>query len=215
MALPTSRNTTYAAGSQVKSADLNDLQDQVVALETARAGLQADLTAAEADLTAAESDIDALQAADVTLQSNIDAVEDLIRATRTRWISPSGGSTDLSGTHWYMSDSCVKPESPNDLNWAVPLILDTGERLLSVGGRVVDASGVTITMSLYRVALTGTRDLLGDDTSAGDGGQESLVVDELTHDVLGSGVYVAQFESSGFHADLALIAVWMTVSRPA
>ncbi len=33
MALPTSRNTTYAAGvSQVKSADLNDLQDQIIAL---------------------------------------------------------------------------------------------------------------------------------------------------------------------------------------
>lgn len=32
MALPASRNTTYAAGSQVKSADLNDLQDQIIAL---------------------------------------------------------------------------------------------------------------------------------------------------------------------------------------
>ena len=30
MALPTSRNTTYAAGSQVKSADLNDIQDSIV-----------------------------------------------------------------------------------------------------------------------------------------------------------------------------------------
>jgi hypothetical protein len=30
MSLPTSRNTTYAAGSQVKSADLNDLQDCIV-----------------------------------------------------------------------------------------------------------------------------------------------------------------------------------------
>lgn len=30
MALPTSRNTTYAAGSQVKSADLNDVQDKIV-----------------------------------------------------------------------------------------------------------------------------------------------------------------------------------------
>lgn len=30
MALPTSRNTTYAAGSQVKSADLNDIQDCIV-----------------------------------------------------------------------------------------------------------------------------------------------------------------------------------------
>lgn len=30
MALPTSRNTTYAAGSQVKSADLNALQDQFI-----------------------------------------------------------------------------------------------------------------------------------------------------------------------------------------
>lgn len=30
MALPVSRNTTYAAGSQVKSADLNDLQDWIV-----------------------------------------------------------------------------------------------------------------------------------------------------------------------------------------
>lgn len=30
MSLPTSRNTTYAAGSQVKSADLNAMQDQIV-----------------------------------------------------------------------------------------------------------------------------------------------------------------------------------------
>lgn len=30
MALPLSRNTTYAAGAQVKSADLNDIQDKIV-----------------------------------------------------------------------------------------------------------------------------------------------------------------------------------------
>lgn len=36
MALPTSRNTTYAAGSQVKSADLDDIQDQIIALEAHR-----------------------------------------------------------------------------------------------------------------------------------------------------------------------------------
>lgn len=32
MALPSSRNTDYAAGSQVKSADLNDLQDEIIDL---------------------------------------------------------------------------------------------------------------------------------------------------------------------------------------
>lgn len=30
MSLPTSRNTTYAPGSELKSADLNDLQDKIV-----------------------------------------------------------------------------------------------------------------------------------------------------------------------------------------
>lgn len=40
MALPTSRNTTYAASSQVKSVDLNDIQDQIIADHT-------DLVAAE------------------------------------------------------------------------------------------------------------------------------------------------------------------------
>lgn len=30
MALPDSRNTTYAAGSEVKSSDLNDVQDKIV-----------------------------------------------------------------------------------------------------------------------------------------------------------------------------------------
>lgn len=30
MSLPTSRNTTYAAGAQVKSADLNDFQDKII-----------------------------------------------------------------------------------------------------------------------------------------------------------------------------------------
>jgi hypothetical protein len=30
MTLPTSRNTTYAAGSPIKSADLNDLQDAII-----------------------------------------------------------------------------------------------------------------------------------------------------------------------------------------
>lgn len=38
MALPTTRNTTYAPGSQVKSADLNDLQDQIIANNTRLAG---------------------------------------------------------------------------------------------------------------------------------------------------------------------------------
>jgi hypothetical protein len=38
MTLPTSRNTTYAAGSQVKSADLNDLQDQIIALAAGTIG---------------------------------------------------------------------------------------------------------------------------------------------------------------------------------
>lgn len=33
MALPTSRNTTYAADSPIKSADLNDLQDTVVGMK--------------------------------------------------------------------------------------------------------------------------------------------------------------------------------------
>lgn len=33
MALPTSRNTTYAALSQVKGADLNDIQDQIITLD--------------------------------------------------------------------------------------------------------------------------------------------------------------------------------------
>lgn len=40
MALPTSRNTTYAAGSQVKSADLNDLQDKVIDEYTYRKALR-------------------------------------------------------------------------------------------------------------------------------------------------------------------------------
>lgn len=34
MALPTSRDTTYAPGSQVESADLNDIQDQIIANNT-------------------------------------------------------------------------------------------------------------------------------------------------------------------------------------
>lgn len=37
MSLPNSRNTTYAAGSQVKSFDLNDIQDKIVNLNTADA----------------------------------------------------------------------------------------------------------------------------------------------------------------------------------
>lgn len=32
MALPVSRNTTYAPGSQIKSADLNDVQDKIIDL---------------------------------------------------------------------------------------------------------------------------------------------------------------------------------------
>lgn len=36
MALPLSRNTTYAAGSQVKSLDLNAIQDAIIALAAAR-----------------------------------------------------------------------------------------------------------------------------------------------------------------------------------
>lgn len=39
MALPTSRNTTYAPQSEVLSADLNDIQDQIVALNDAGAFL--------------------------------------------------------------------------------------------------------------------------------------------------------------------------------
>lgn len=38
MALPTSRNTTYAAGSQVKSADLNDVQDKIIDLHEGKHG---------------------------------------------------------------------------------------------------------------------------------------------------------------------------------
>lgn len=38
MSLPASRNTTYAGGSQVKSADLNDLQDKVVDLNGGKHG---------------------------------------------------------------------------------------------------------------------------------------------------------------------------------
>lgn len=42
MALPTSRNTTYVAGvSQVKSADLNDLQDQIIALNSGKRSVRA------------------------------------------------------------------------------------------------------------------------------------------------------------------------------
>src|ERR1700755_2304482 len=40
MALPSSRNTTYAPGSQVKSDDLNDVQDQIIALNNKRIAQQ-------------------------------------------------------------------------------------------------------------------------------------------------------------------------------
>lgn len=36
MALPLTRNTTYAVGTEVKSADLNDIQDQIIDLHTYR-----------------------------------------------------------------------------------------------------------------------------------------------------------------------------------
>lgn len=36
MSLPASRDTTYVPGTQVKSADLNDIQDQIVALNASR-----------------------------------------------------------------------------------------------------------------------------------------------------------------------------------
>ena len=49
MALPTSRNTTYAGSSQVKSADLNDIQDQIIADHT-------DLVAAESRLYGTRSE---------------------------------------------------------------------------------------------------------------------------------------------------------------
>lgn len=40
MALPTTINTVYSAGSQVKSADLNEIQTSIVGHETARTALQ-------------------------------------------------------------------------------------------------------------------------------------------------------------------------------
>jgi len=43
MALPLSRNRTYAAGSPVVAADMNDLQDQIVALQGQIAALQTSL----------------------------------------------------------------------------------------------------------------------------------------------------------------------------
>lgn len=48
MALPNSRNTTYAPGVQVKSFDLNDIQDKIISLQTqvtAHAGFIAALQA--------------------------------------------------------------------------------------------------------------------------------------------------------------------------
>lgn len=96
MALPVSRNTTYAPGSEVKSADLNALQDFIIDHEARLDDLEAKVRVAHAAVGMG------LVAADWSLQITGTASGTYVKSTvqNSRWLIPVRVSSGERITAW-------------------------------------------------------------------------------------------------------------------
>ena len=189
MALPISRNTTYAPGSQVKSADLNDVQDKIVALETARIAL----VAADAVLAAS---VTALKTSDFTLTSGkhfaISGTGKYKRGAKVRHIHPMSGlhSSGTLGVYGWVSGGGGFGHSV-----LVPLTVDEGERIVQLAARVDPAGGAAMVLRMMKYT-DGTESQIGTVSSSGSAAQ-TLTLSGLTETIGGfvTTMYYAQIEA--------------------
>lgn len=155
MALPTSRNTTYAAGSQVKSADLNDIQDKIIDNNT-RLNNGAGAPVTLASLLTANAGV---ATTNVVASGTATATAPLKTSAGFHRIIPGGTGHDLiSGSRdWFTDESgsaITSQASPNGLG--IPLIAQAGERIVSasISLQYAGTPSGTRTVKLWRTNVT-------------------------------------------------------------
>lgn len=168
MALPTSRNTTYAPLSQVQSADLNDLQDKIVALNnlvtaTAQAIWTGITLAANQHLTL--SGTGKLKHGTQTLSLGAGAFQP--NATAMSYTRVGGGMSYGTGAAW----SGIK--------------LPIGARISAVRAHVLDsATGPTkMDLQLWRVAAGIATALATSAQSLGNATENAVAITGLAVDI--------------------------------
>lgn len=156
MGLPTSRNTTYAIGSQIKSADLNAIQDVEIDHETRIVDHETRI-----------DDIEAGRHGNLTLIIPAGAAEG-------DWtFVPSTGAV---GSLWLSAGGT--------LHLAYPIVLTGSERIKEVKAHIKDESGLAVTMKLFKSTKTGGNTQVGStQTSSSAGTDQTLSLTGLTETI--------------------------------
>jgi len=214
MALPDTRNTTYAPGSQVKSVDLNAIQDQIIALDDWLTGERAENAVIDGDLLVdkltAVGDViagdDVLASGDVVASGSVVATQDLIATgdvkfgtARPRWTHAAIGWSDPA--QWavigvtggapgemLVANQTNAPTEPH----VVPVVTEIGETIASWGALLnnTDATA-TLRVRLFRQQTSdGLAVQVGEITRAPAAGRADVVQASLNH-VVQPGAYFA------------------------
>jgi hypothetical protein len=188
--LPYRRARTYTAGSQVFSADLDSMQDDLIALWNLLSG----------------------QAQSIWSQVNL-AVP-LKHGLRTLVLPVSIGTTPQNGQNFTNLAAGSVVGSGGPLLWVMPIPLDVGKRILAVRARIVDSTGpTTIRMALKNTAGT----VVATVTSLGNGTQQDLALNGLTATVADDHVhgYYLNFDSTAGTLVTSILDVAVDYDAPA
>lgn len=168
MSLPTSRNTTYAPGSQVKSDDLNDLQDQFV-----------DLTGGtfDADIELAE-DRNLILSGDGKVRHGVELTP--LGATAGREV-PGGATLNYSTMQW-------EPTNPGD-TVMFPCPIPIGVRALGIEviGDITAGAGDRIARLRKQAAADGGNSTVASFTATAGTGWTTYTFTFGTPHILSSG----------------------------
>lgn len=191
--IPFRRRTTYAAGSQVKSLDLDEIQDALVGVHDVFTGQSQALWAGVTLAIPLTLNQGATLAANQSMQ--VSGTGGYKRGTRVRHLAGSAGiliSTPAASTQYYNGDQ-FRFRSVSDVA-KYSLILDEGEQLQSVSAYVSCGASDVLTMKLWKTvqtvggAVASEVQLGTTKTSAGHSNLiEALTVGSLTEN-LGNGI---------------------------
>lgn len=205
MALPSSRSTTYVAGvSQVKSADLNTIQDMIVAAHAYTPLNAPGQIAAPAGLLAGNNQHVQVQGTGRHLHGSMEV---LIPGTLFRggyFASESRGAEAQLG---YMY-----PALGGGGNYFAGIQLEVGKRILELRMRTDQVGAGTRTFRFRRTTLSSDAvTTIASDTNTGTGDQ-SIVLSGLTSVIASGSLYWVEYEATD--EDDAIKGVVMTYDFP-
>lgn len=207
MALPTSRNRTYAINSQVFSSDLNDLQDKIISLNNL---ITAVAQAVWTGITLAANQHFTVSGTGAYKRPDRTRVRHAATAQR----SGGGASGNLQDGGWSFGSA------GEILRFAVPV--EQGERITAIGVLITDSGTDTLRMLAYKNAYTvgagvTTTQLGTQQNSAGSTGVlEVLQVAGLTEDVPSTGLtqYLVDVECLTLSSGLVCHGLFVTTTIP-